>query len=53
MSTIATTGRIGGLRAIHGRSTSMTTESIPNWRLEGGRVVRSDALDLNTPKRLA
>ena len=28
----------------------MTTESFPNWRLHGVRIVRSDALDLNTPQ---
>jgi uncharacterized RmlC-like cupin family protein len=28
----------------------MTTESTPDWRLHGVRIVRSDELDLNTPK---
>ncbi len=28
----------------------MTAESMPDWRLNGVRVVRGDALDLNTPQ---
>ena len=28
----------------------MTTESTPDWRLHGVRIVRSDELDLNTPQ---
>ena len=28
----------------------MTTESAPDWRLHGVRIVRSDELDLNTPQ---
>ena len=28
----------------------MTTESTPDWRLRGVRIVRSDELDLNTPQ---
>jgi uncharacterized RmlC-like cupin family protein len=28
----------------------MTTDSAPDWRLHGVRIVRSDELDLNTPQ---